>query len=304
MDEPPYWPILDCEVDDWTSGDGVKLFRRQWLPPRAPGSQGTSDSSGHPVVVILHGYGDHSGRYDELASFLARQGMTVVAFDARGHGRSGGQRGYAATLDDYCRDVSELLHWVRERHVGQPVALLGHSNGGLVALRTVQQGLIEVDALVLTSPFLRLQPHRKPMPDKLAQVLSTLLPRLPLPNGLRPEHLTHDKQWIERTRNDRQCLHWATPRWYWQALVAGKLGLQEAFRVTNPTLVISAEKDSIADPAAMAELFEGLASEDKQHWVRTGAFHEPLQETDRVTLFEELAAWLRKRLELSGNVSR
>lgn len=282
------------------SADGVRLFRCQWLPDGwTTGSERTAATAplkGPPLVVVVHGYGDHSGRYAELAGFLVQKGMAVLAQDSRGHGQSGGQRGYVSQFDEYVRELSDFIDWVSTEHTGHPLVVLGHSNGGLIALRAVQQRVPGVDALIVTSPLLRLQSRRKPLPDSIARLLAAIVPRLPLPNGLDPRDVTHDEQWVAHTRGDRLCLHWATPGWYWQALIAGQEALAAACLVELPTLIVSAEADSIAEPTAIKELFDALLSGDKQHWVQAGSFHEPLHETNRLLLFESLAEWIATRL--------
>lgn len=289
-----------CETGEWRTSDGIELYRRYWLPDSwklggtSKDSRGASTQS--PVVVILHGYGDHSGRYNEVAEFLVARGMAVLAYDALGHGHSPGQRGYIAAFDQYVGHAIEFIAKAQREFPGHPLVLLGHSNGGLVALRAVQRGLTGLAALVLSSPVVQLHSSRRPVPDVVAKWLSKLLPRLPLPTGLRPEDVTHDQSWIDRTRNDRLCLRTATPRWYWEARLAGQRVIADASKVQIPTLVICAEADTIAVPQAMMDLVEAFPHRNKELWVRPGAFHEPLNETCRVSLFDSLAAWIEKQL--------
>lgn len=248
-----------------------------------------------PALVLLHGFAEHCRRYDELAAYLLRQGIAVCRFDARGHGRSSGQRGYIRRQEDYVADLSAYLSLLRAERPGLGFALLGHSGGGLVAARAVQQGLPGIAGLVLTNPYLRIRAPRRPAPDAVAWLLSLVAGRLPLPNGIRSAELTHDPALQAAHARDRWVHRVSTPGWYWSALQTGRAVLADAARLTVPLLMLVGDADPIADPAAMFELFDQAASPDKQLIWRRGELHEVLNETDREDAFRLIAAWLSRR---------
>jgi alpha-beta hydrolase superfamily lysophospholipase len=267
---------------------GTRLYRCEWWPEPA--------SDAGAVLVLMHGYAEHSRRYDELAEYLVQRGIAVCRIDARGEGRSSGQRGYIERFQQYTDDLRAYVEYVGALAPGRPLALLGHSNGGLIAVRALQQGLAGVSALVLTNPLFELRAARRPVPEGVARWFSEALPRLPLPNGLRPEYLTHDESLRAVVRADPWVHRRATPRWYWSALCEGRAALAGAEQLTLPLLVIVGEADPIVEPGATRVLYERAAARDKQLWARPDELHEVLNEVGRRELFERIADWLGQRM--------
>ena len=276
---------------------GLRLYHCEFVPERlGSGPAGV-------VVALMHGYGEHCRRYDELARFLARRGHAVCLLDARGHGKSQGQRGYVREYAEYVHDFAAFVERVVARHRDRPLCVLGHSNGGLVALRAIQAGLGGVRGLVLTGPLLGLRAKRKAVPDAVARVLSSALPRLPLPNGIRAEDLTHDPELIASHRQDRRVHGVATPRWYWSMTLAARQALAEAPSVTLPLLCVQGELDPIVDPERVRELFSRVSSADKQLLVRSGELHEVLNELGRAELFGTIASFLERVVGVSSSAA-
>jgi alpha-beta hydrolase superfamily lysophospholipase len=272
-------------------GAGVRLYCCEWLSNAV-----TAAASAPPraIVVLLHGYGEHCRRYDEFAEFLLTRGHGVCRLDARGHGRSLGQRGHIQGYSEYVTDLAAYVDRVSVAHPGAPIVLMGHSNGGLTAIRAVQAGLAPVQALVLTSPLLGLRQRRKPVPDGLARLLSWGAARLPLPSGIRSSDLTHDQAMLDAHAADKWRHRVATPRWYWSMTLAGRQALADAQQVALPLLVVQAELDPMVDPAAVASFYAAAASLDKRLVTRTGEFHEVLNEVNRRELFGMIADWIER----------
>jgi alpha-beta hydrolase superfamily lysophospholipase len=266
---------------------GVRLYHCEFVPDR-PG-----EPTPGALIALMHGYGEHCRRYDALARHFAERGHVVCALDARGHGRSSGQRGHVRDYREYVEDFAAFVELVRARHTNRPMVVLGHSNGGLIAVRAAQCGLLgAARGLILTSPLIGLREHRRAVPDVVARTLSVLLPRLPVPNGIRSEDLTHDRVLMEAHRTDRWKHGVATARWYWAMTLATRAALAEAQRVTLPLLIAQAELDPIVDPAIVAEFHARAGSADKRLIVRQGEFHEVLNETARLELFAILSDWV------------
>jgi len=150
---------------EMTAADGLRLARRSWLPAREPVA----------ALAVVHGYGEHSGRYAELAGVLAVAGYAVHAYDLRGHGRSGGRRGHVGRFSEYLDDTGLFLAAVRGDEPGRPVVLLGHSLGGLITASYVQQRPTgDLTGLALSSPFLRLTVPVSAFKVAAARVLSVV----------------------------------------------------------------------------------------------------------------------------------
>jgi acylglycerol lipase len=279
-------------------GGGTRLYHWDWAP------EGVREASAWgALVVLVHGYAEHSRRYDEFAQFLLERGHAVCRMDARGHGRSSGQRGYVGDFSEYVEDLAAFSAAAEQRYPRRPLVLIGHSNGGLTALRAVQLGKIQPRALVLSGPSVALSAAKKPVPDAVARWLSALLPRLPLPNGISSRELTHDVDLQRAHERDRLVNRVATPRWYWSMTLAGRAALAEASRLTLPVLTLSGTADSIVDPGAVRELHERIVSPDKELVLRAGEYHEVLNETDRRGLFVLVADWISRALSRSAGAA-
>lgn len=271
----------------------VRLYHCDWQPA-APRQEGSA------LLVVMHGYAEHCRRYDELAEYLLDRGHGVLRLDARGHGRSGGQRGHVGDFSEYVADLRAFLEPVMERHPGRACFMLGHSNGGLVAIRAVQQGLSGLQGLVLTSPLLDLRPRQKPVPDIVARWLSWAVARLPLPNGIHARDLTRDPAIRDAHGADPWVNRRATPRWYWSMTESARQALALAGTITLPLLVVTGELDPIVEPARAGEFHAAAASPDKQLVVRPGALHEVLNELDRSELFVLIADWMERIMAAQG----
>lgn len=274
--------------DTWSVRDGTRLHTYRWSSDAAEQQSGA-------VLVIAHGYSEYGRRYDGLARHLVSRGHPTYAYDFRGHGFSPGQRGHIDHYARYVQDCTDIAREVARRHPRRPLVLLGHSNGGLTVLRTVQRGEIAPAALIMTCPMLALKRRHRPLSRRTAGLLALLVGRLPLPNGIDSRELTHDQAINQAWSNDPMNHGKSTPRWYVSALDAMAQAHAEAGRVTLPLLTLTAELDPVVDSAKIAQLVERTASADREVVVCRGALHEVLQEVDRQQTYKLIGDWLAKR---------
>jgi alpha-beta hydrolase superfamily lysophospholipase len=226
-----------------TMPDGQPLFLRDW--PRHPL---------HDAVLIVHGLGEHSGRYEALANWFLAHGYAVRSYDQRGHGRTPGPRGALKHGDDLLRDLATVYeHYATS--IGRWPLLLGHSMGGLVALRAVLDGRVEPPGLILSSPALRT--FEPPWLRRLAAVLARVLPNLPLRNGLPMDGLSHEAAVIDAYRNDPLRTGWITPRLADFIFHAGVSSIADAWRLRVPTLLLAAGSDRLVDPSGSRDFSNG-----------------------------------------------
>lgn len=266
-----------------TMADGQRLYLRDW--PR---------QAAHDAVLIVHGLGEHSGRYQALAQWFLAHGYAVRSYDQRGHGRTPGQRGALRRGDDLLSDLSTVYeHYTAS--LGQPPLLLGHSMGGLIVLRAVLDGRVEPPRLVLSSPALR--SYEAPWLHRLAAVLARVLPNLPLRNGLPLDGLTHDPNVIEAYRNDPLCTRCITPRLADFIFRAGASCIAEAWRLRVPTLLLAAGSDRLVDPSGSRDFSNGAwATKQLTSRFFDTLFHELFNETEtgRHQVLAQLQDWLRR----------
>lgn len=266
-----------------TMPDGQSLFLRDW-PNR----------SARDAVLIVHGLGEHSGRYEPLAQWFVARGYAVRSYDQRGHGHTPGQRAALRHGDDLLQDLA-AVYKDYEASLGRSPLLLGHSMGGAVALRTVLDRRIEPPALILSSPALRT--YEAAWLRRLANVLTHVLPNLPLRSGLALDGLSHDAKVIEDYRNDPLCSGRVTPRMADFLFRAGATSIGDAWRLHLPTLLLVAGSDRLVDPSGSRDFAAGAWATKKltSRFFDT-LFHELFNEseTGRHQVLAQLAEWLRR----------
>lgn len=248
-------------------------------------------------IVIVHGYAEHLGRYDELAGRLAARGFECHRFDLRGHGHSGGVAAHVARFDDYLDDLTRVLDHVRASTSNAkpaPLLLLGHSLGGLIALSFVRARPEAVKALAVTSPFLRPGFEVPAVKRMLATVASVVMPTLPFSNTLDPLWLSNDAEIVAAYANDPLVQRTTTPRWFIEVQEAQQQLLAHASEVTIPLLMMLGEEDQIADHKLAAAAFASIGSADKTLRTFPGLRHEILNETTRDVVIEALLEWLEQ----------
>lgn len=266
-----------------TMPDGQSLFLRDW-PNR----------SARDAVLIVHGLGEHSGRYEPLAQWFVARGYAVRSYDQRGHGHTPGQRAALRHGDDLLQDLA-AVYKDYAASFGRSPLLLGHSMGGAVALRTVLDRRIEPPALILSSPALRT--YEAAWLRRLASVLTHVLPNLPLRSGLALDGLSHDAKVIEDYRNDPLCSGRVTPRMADFLFRAGATSIADAWRLHLPTLLLVAGSDRLVDPSGSRDFAAGAWATKKltSRFFDT-LFHELFNEseTGRHQVLAQLAEWLRR----------
>ena len=265
--------------------DGLALRGREWPLAQAKGT-----------IVIVHGLGEHIGRYEHVAAFLNGRGWRVVAYDQRGHGKSEGERGRLHTSDDLLVDLAQVLDAVHAEHPGRLV-LLGHSLGGLIAARFVAGALAPaapwsrpVDALVLSSPVL--DTDMSAVQKAMLAVLGPLTPNLAVGNGLKPEWISRDPAVVAAYKADPIVHDRIAPRLARFIVDGGEFVRRVAPRWTVPTLLLYAGADRCVVPAGSAAFAAAAPKEVVTARVFPALFHEIFNEPERAEVLSVLAAWL------------
>jgi alpha-beta hydrolase superfamily lysophospholipase len=267
-----------------TMPDGQSLYLRDWAHPGA-----------RDAVLIVHGLGEHSARYEQLAHWFLARGYAVRSYDQRGHGHTPGQRAAIRHGDDLLRDLA-FVYQDYASSFGKLPLLLGHSLGGLVALRTVLDARIVPPALILSSPALRT--FESVWLRRLAAVLTRVAPNLPLRTGLPSNALSHDAKVVEDYRNDPLCSGAVTPRMADFLFRAGASSIADAWRLTVPTLLLVAGSDRLVDPSGSRAFADGAwATKQLTSRFFDTLFHELFNEaeTGRHQVLAQLGEWLRHR---------
>ena len=278
------------------AADGIELQGRGW-PVQAPPARGH--------ILIVHGLGEHIGRYAHVAAALTRQGWTVQGYDQRGHGRSGGGRGALTIADGLLQDLAACIDHIRA--ISQlPLVLLGHSMGGLVVGRFVAEGLAPspaawwrpVDALVMSSPALDLGMNA--YQKGLLAVLERMSPNLAVGNGLDPAWVSRDAAVVAAYKADPLVHNRVTPRLVRFIVDAGAVVRAAAARWSVPTLLMYAGADRCVAPSGSAEFAAKASQAQVQSICFETLFHEIFNEPEQADVLRELTQWLASHVPAAG----
>lgn len=269
------------------SADGMPLHARAWEGREARGT-----------LIISHGMGEHGGCYTHVAEALAATPglVDVLSFDYRGHGQSPGRRGMVRRYEELVDDLRAAVAWAGERRPDRPRFVLGHSNGGQVALRLARSEPPEIDGLILSNPALQLL---VPVPrHKLwaGRVLRLLAPRVTLGSTLADEMMTSDAEMIARRKLDQFRHARVNPTLFFGMVEGGARLIADAEAIRLPVLLILGQADPVVDASATRRAFERFASPDKTLRAFPEMRHEPLNEVGRARVLDAIKEWLAPRL--------
>jgi len=244
------------------------------------------------AVIILHGGCEHSGRYLNLIKFLWKKGYSVFAPDLRGHGKSEGKRGHIGSFFTYFIDLAQLIISVRGEHCRR-IHFLGHSMGGLIAARYIQDFQPNITSLILSSPLF----GWKDMPRTkifAAKVISKIWPTFRFRNMVDETSLNHDPEVAQKYRNDPLVCKGATARLVAELMENFILVLKSAEEIKVPLLLLVGGADRITDPEVSKQFFEEVCSKDKKCYIFKDMFNEIFNEVGKEKPFKHLADWLKK----------
>lgn len=276
------------EAGTLTGADGVVLRSVTWSP-RKP------DGAARRRVVLVHGLGEHVGRYRELGAHLASMDLAVFGYDQRGHGESKGRRGVLPAFELLLEDLGHVVERVEREVPGRgPPFLVGHSLGGLVVLRYLQSRRPRIPGAVLAAPWLA---TALPIPrwKRVARSwLMRLAPDFALPSPLDPDHLTRDPEMQRAFQEDPLVHSRISARLLAEVEAAQAAALEEEPAPEIPLLVLVPGDDPVVE-ASTTEAYVRSLPGDVTLVRLEGMRHEPFQELDREEVFQRVGNWLRGR---------
>jgi alpha-beta hydrolase superfamily lysophospholipase len=282
-----------------SSGVLGKLFARWWLPTQQPVKG---------CAVIIHGLGEHGGRYAPVAKEIARDGWASLVTDLQGHGKSPGRRGHAASYLGLLEDIHAMRAMVQHRFPDLPQVLIGHSMGGNLAANYAlrqnelklppgpQAGPVPLAGLVLSGPMFL--PSNPPTRPQIFAAWSTgyLMPWFTIRAPVDSTKLSTNPDTLTSLRSDdlvhnRISLYLAT-----QLLAQGRYALDHASELNISTLIMHGQDDPITDYRA-SESFAIRAGNHVKCVIYPGMLHEIFHETNAETVFQTLRDWLKQFTE-------
>jgi alpha-beta hydrolase superfamily lysophospholipase len=262
------------------------IYCQCWEPETAPKA----------ILLLVHGAGEHSGRYLHVAEFFVEQGLAVLALDHRGHGHSDGKPGHIDVFDDYLVDLAVFHNEVERRFPGVPIFLLGHSLGGLIACNYLLQQQDRFVGCILSGALIKsdLQPGWVQM--GVIQLLALLAPRLGVMQ-LDASGVSRDAEEVKKYVEDPLVLHGKASARMVRELFAGMGALQAgAAGITLPMLMLHGDADVLTSPDGSRYLHQHISSTDKTLTIYPGLYHEILNEPERQDVLDQILSWCEARL--------
>ena len=266
-----------------TDSKNRKIFYQKWIPE--PPLSG--------MIALVHGLGEHSGRYGHVAEYFGRHGLGIVAVDTYGHGQTEGKHGHADSMESYMDQISDLLKNAKDEAAGKPVFLYGHSMGGNLVLNYLFRHKPVISGVIASAPAVR--PGFSPSKLLLAigRIGRVIAPSLTQPNSLDLNNLSHDAEVIEKYKSDPLVHNQVSGVVGLGIIEWGEWLLANAHQATVPLLIMHGSEDQLTHYETSKE-FASQLSGDVTFKTWEGFYHEIHNEPEKQQVFDYTLDWIRE----------
>lgn len=248
------------------------------------------------IVVIVHGFGEHLVRYEYVKEKFNEYGYGVYRFDNRGHGRSGGERGYISNFKDFAKDTDVFIEFIKTENPNIPIFMLGHSMGGFI---TALYGVMfknKVDGQILSSAATVEPVQARGVRGKFFKLVNKISPKIHIKNPV-IRHIPKGKEVITY-QEDKLDLRSATLNFYVQFLINGIGWLRKNFKNYDyPCLILHGSDDKLVEKEAAIQFHSSISSTDKQIKIYDGLRHEMLKGKEKDVVLNDIHKWIEDRLK-------
>jgi len=253
-----------------------------WLP----------DGEIKAAILLVHGLGEHSGRYTNLINHLIPLGYAIYAVDHIGHGKSDGVRKHIKTFSDFSDTLDIFLERVKEWHGSNPLFILGHSMGGLIASHYLLANQRHFSGVILSAPALKISDNVPRLTILLGKLLAVVLPKYGI-LPINPGKVSRDPAVVQAYIDDPLIHKGQTSARLASELVKAMQRVhQGAAMIKLPVLILQGTEDAIVNPDGAKEFFDVLGSPDKTLKLYDGLYHEAFNEPEKAQVFADIEQWL------------
>jgi len=271
---------------------GLLLFVQSWLPLSPPAA----------VLGIVHGFGEHSGRYINVVTEMLAHQIGVVGFDLRGHGRSPGQRGHIHSWREYHGDLQAFLTWIFEQKFGCPTFLFGHSLGSLIVSEFILSQPKDLSGVILSGLAVDPAGAAKPVLVAIAKLLSRIWPTFPKNLGLEANALTRDYRVVQAYKTDPLVHGMTSARWGTETLAVIERIKASTTQFKFPLLMIHGGEDRLNSAAGAQEFFRNASPDMGEFRCYADSYHETHNDLDHPRVVADLTNWIDTHLPRSRSV--
>lgn len=244
------------------------------------------------TVLVVHGYGEHSGRHMRFMQRLASSGWRVMAFDLRGHGQSEGLRGFILRAGHCVRDIDTFVKKIRHDDPDTPLVLFGHSFGGALVMRYAGTYDSNIQGVVTSAMYLKNAEIVPPLQLAAARIIDFLLPAVPI-RSLEAKYISRNQEVVSEYENDPLVYNGnIRVRTGLEILANYKIIRSVAANITVPAFLFHGTADKLSDPSTTPEVFALLGSEKKQLRMYDDLYHEALHEPEYEKVTADILSWL------------
>ena len=262
------------------------IHYQAWLP----------DGNVKAVLFLVHGLGEHCGRYANHVNHYVPLGYAIYGLDLPGHGKSDGEREVIERFTDYIDPLAKYYQMVKNWQPDKPVFIFGHSMGGLITCCFLLDHPADFKGAILSAPAIKVSDSISPVTVTMGKILSRILPKAGVVS-LDPGAISRDPEVVEAYVNDPFVFHGKTPaRLAAEMLKAMKRVKAKAEKITLPFIAVQGGKDKLVDPSGAQMLYDKAGSKDKTLNVYEGLYHEIHNEPERFAMFKDVEAWLAARV--------
>ncbi len=265
--------------------DNIQLFYQSWHP----------QSATRAGLIIIHGFGEHGGRYHNVVQRLVPKGYAIYAPDHRGHGRSPGQRGFVNSLAEFRDDVHAMFEVVRGADPAVPIFMFGHSMGGVITLDYAIRNPSGLAGVIVSAPAIGAT-GISPALRFLARLLSGIWPTLSIRARLDPGALSRDKDELQRLASDPLVHGIGSPRLATEVSNTAKRIQDRAAEFRLPILIAHGAADRVVSPEGSQRFFNNLTHDDKKYIRYPGGFHESHNDLNHEEAVTNIEMWLEEQL--------
>jgi alpha-beta hydrolase superfamily lysophospholipase len=260
----------------------ANIYYQAWLP----------DGDVKAVLFLVHGLGEHSGRYMNHVDHFVPLGYAVYGLDHVGHGKSGGQREVIDRFSDYTGTLRIYYEMVKGWRPGKPIVVLAHSMGALIACDYILDHPADFKGAILSAPPIVVGDDFSPFILTMARVLSVIAPKAGV-SKLDTAAISHDPEVVKAYENDPLVFHEKTPARLGGEMLKTIARINaEVGKITLPFITVQGSKDLLANPGGSQMLYDKAGSKDKTLKVYEGLFHEVHNEPEREVMFKDVESWL------------
>jgi alpha-beta hydrolase superfamily lysophospholipase len=264
----------------------VNNYYQGWLP----------EGDAKAVLLVVHGLGEHSGRYMNVINRFVPLGYAVYSFDNIGHGKSDGEREIVEKFDDFTITLNIFYKMVTEWQAGKPIFLLGHSMGGTIALYYLLDHQNDFKGTIISAPLIEVGDSVSLITITLSKILSKVAPKFGVVS-LDANGISRDPEVVQAYVNDPLVFHGKTPARLGTELLFAMMRItEEANKFTLPMTIVQGAEDILVEPSGARMLYDKASSEDKTLKIYDGMYHEVFNEPDRERVLKDVESWLETQL--------